>query len=108
MSVTISGYTNQRATIVRRKSGPYGEVPPETVLEWAECRFVDSGEVKWDKTIGGEITIGAGQAWFDFDIAGVQRGDKLLLEEEREYTIVKATRNRDLDGRVDHTKLVLA
>ena len=107
MSVTINGFMNQRATIVRKKSGPYGDVPPETILEWTPCRFVDSGEVKWDKSIGGEITIGAGQAWFDLDVPNVHRGDKLLLEEEREYTIVKATRCRDLDGNVDHTKLVL-
>lgn len=107
MSVTLDGYTLQRATVLRQKSGPYGEAPSEVILDWAECRFVESGEVTWDKSIGGEITIGTGQAWFDGDIAGVRRGDKLLLEEERKFTIVRITKNRDLDGPVDHTKLVL-
>ena len=108
MSLTITGFTYQRATITRKRSGPYGEVPPDTILEWTLCRFVDSGEVKWDKTIGGEITIGAGQAWFDGDIRNVMRGDKLLLEEKREFTVVKITHNRDLEGRVDHTKVIVS
>ena len=108
MSLTIEGFTNQRATITRRKKGPYGDTPPETVVEWTPCRFVDSGEVKWDKTIGGEITIGAGQAWFDGDICGIMRGDLLLLEEKQQFTVVKITKQRDLDGRVDHTKVVVS
>lgn len=108
MSMTINGFTNQRFTITRRKGGPYGETPPETIVEWSTCRFVESGEVSWDKAIGGEITIGTGQAWLDGDVAGVRRGDTFLLEEERAFTIVKVIKNRDLDGRVDHTKILMA
>jgi len=108
MSVVLDGFLNQRATIVRKNSGAYGNTPPETILEWTPCRFVESGEVKWDKTIGGEITIGAGQAWFNGDVRRIARGDKLLLEEAREFTIVKVTRQRDLDGHIDHTKVVVS
>ncbi len=108
MSITLQGHLNQRATIVRKKQSAYGTGDGETLFENTPCRFVEEGESKWDAKIGAEVTVGTAQAWFDNGMPGVRTGDKLLIEEETQFTIIKISRPRDLDGNSDHTKMVLA
>ena len=108
MSITLQGYLNQRASIIRKKQSAYGTGDGETLFENAPCRFVEEGESKWDGKVGAEVTIGTAQAWFDGGMAGVRIGDKLLIEEAAQFTIVKISRTRDIDGNADHTKMVLA
>lgn len=108
MSMTIDGHTNQWATIVRHKSGSYGSGDPTTLYENISCRFVEYGETKWDATAGAQIEIGTAQAWFDDELKGVRNGDKFLYKEAQEYTIVKIRRLRDIDGKLDHTKVILS
>lgn len=108
MSMTITGYTNQKATITRKKSGSYGEGKPKTLCENLPCRFVEYGETKWDANVGAQVEIGSAQAWFDDELKGVRNGDKFLYEEAQEFTIIKIRRLRDIDGNPDHTKVVMS
>lgn len=108
MSITLDGYLNQNLTIVRPKKGAYASKGDVDVLyENVPCRLVESGESKWDPTVNAQITLGSAQAWLDGHYPKARVGDKVLAEEEVEYTILTKKAHRDIDGNPDHTKLVL-
>lgn len=108
MSLILTEYLHQQITIIRKKNGPYNADDSTVLYDRVPARFVEEGESKWDGTVGGEITIGNAQAWTANPLRGVRVGDKLLYEEEVQYTIVAIRRPRDFDGNIDHVKMVLA
>lgn len=108
MSLILEGYTLQKATIVRKKQSAYGEGAQETLYELIQCRFVNYGEASWDVAAGSEMITGKAQMWVEGALPKLRQGDLVLIEEEEKYTVVKINAPRDLDGRVDHTKVILA
>ena len=106
-SVTIQGYTNQRFSVYRKAGGVYSEASLTPLFENIPCRFVEYGMMVVDKRMDGELVIGKAQIWTENYLDGVRKGDIVVVDTGTEYVIKIIERRRDIDGRFDHTKLIL-
>jgi len=107
-SKTISGYTRQRFSVYRRAGGVYSDTSLKPLYENVACRFVEYGQMTYDRTQEVELVIGKAQVWTEHELPGVRKGDIVVLQNSDEYVILTIERRRDITGKFDHTKLILA
>ena len=121
MSFTLEGQLNQTVTLMRlNKHDAYGgsvdaygktqgSATTETVIARnIECRFVDTGKTNQAFMQHGPMILGKAQIWLDGDV-GVANGDVVITKEGVKYTVMLATKARDViySEEVDHTHCIL-
>jgi len=96
-------------SILRSDGDVYSARGTILIAERIPCRYVDYGETKYVE--GSTQTVGKAQFWIEEDV-DISHGDILAVfdsesdEECARFKAIKVNKLRDLDGYLDHIKVI--